>query len=72
MKYYVYGVGELAGIYDKASYAIQKAQKISGVVISSDQKYVWEKGNRDLAYSIEDVALSKKEKRHHLKHVSVI
>jgi len=59
VKYYVYGVGELAGIYDKASYAIQKAQKISGVVISSDQKYVWEKGNRDLAYSIEDVALSK-------------
>ena len=39
--------------------AIQKAQQISGVVISSDQKYVWEKGNRDLAYSIEDVALSK-------------
>lgn len=59
VKYYVYGVGELAGIYDKASYAIQKAQQISGVVISSDQKYVWEKGNRDLAYSIEDVALSK-------------
>ena len=59
VKYYVYGVGELAGIYDKASYAIQKAQKISGVVISSDQKYVWEKGNRDLAYSIEDVVLSK-------------
>ena len=48
VKYYVYGVGELAGIYDKASYAIQKAQKISGVVISSDQKYVWEKGNPDL------------------------
>ena len=59
VKYYVYGVGELAGIYDKASYAIQKAQQISGVVISSDQKYVWEKGNRDLAYSIEDVTLSK-------------
>ncbi len=35
VKYYVYGVGELAGIYDKASYAIQKAQQISGVVISS-------------------------------------
>ena len=49
----------MAGIYDKASYAIQKAQQISGVVISSDQKYVWEKGNRDLAYSIEDVTLSK-------------
>lgn len=59
VKYYVYGVGELSGIYDKASYAIQKAEQISGVVISSDQKYVWEKGNRDLAYSIEDVTLTK-------------
>lgn len=59
VKYYVYGVGELSGIYDKASYAIQKAQQISGVVISSDQKYVWEKGNRDLAYSIDDVAVTK-------------
>ena len=58
VKYYVYGVGELAGIYDKAAYAIQKADNISGVVISSDQSYVWEKGNRDLAYTIEGVSLT--------------
>lgn len=49
-RYYVYGVGELVAIYDKAAYAIQKAEQISGVVISSEQAYVWEKGNRDLVY----------------------
>lgn len=49
-KYYVYGVGKLVGIYDKAAYAIQKAEQISGVVISSEQSYIWEKGNRDLVY----------------------
>lgn len=49
-KYYVYGMGELVGIYDKAGYAIQKAQQVSGVVISSRQSYIWEKGNRDLVY----------------------
>ena len=44
-------MGELAAVYDKAVYAIQKAEQVSGVVISSRQTYVWEKGNRDLAYS---------------------
>ncbi len=58
-KYYVYGMGELVGIYDKAAYAIQKAEQVSGVVISSEQAYVWEKGNRDLEYST-DVGAFKK------------
>lgn len=58
-KYYVYGMGELVGIYDKAAYAIQKAEQVSGVVISSEQAYVWEKGNRDLVYST-DVGAFKK------------
>ena len=49
-KYYVYGMGELVEIYDKASYAIQKAEQVSGVVISAQQSYIWEKGNRDLIY----------------------
>ena len=52
-KYYVYGMGELAAVYNKAGYAVQKAEQVSGVVISSEQKYVWEKGNRDLVYSTE-------------------
>ena len=58
-KYYVYGMGELVAIYDKAAYAIQKAEQVSGVVISSEQAYVWEKGNRDLVYST-DVGAFKK------------
>lgn len=58
VKYYVYGMGELVGIYDRAGYAVQKAEQISGVVISSDQAYVWEKGNRDLAYSTDAAAFT--------------
>lgn len=50
-KFYVYGMGELIDVYDKAAYAIQKANEVAGVVISSEQQYVWERGNRDLVYS---------------------
>lgn len=53
LKYYVYGMGELTDVFDRASYAIQKAESISGVVISSSQTYIWEKGNRDLSYDTE-------------------
>ncbi|RGT72847.1 hypothetical protein DWX08_08315 [Ruminococcus sp. AF18-22] len=60
-KYYVYGVGELAAVYDKAGYAIQKAEQVSGVVISSDQSYVWEKGNRDLVYYTDAGTFKKEE-----------
>lgn len=51
-KYYVYGHGELRGIYDKAGEAIQKANEYNGVVVSEEQEYIWERGNRDLQYSI--------------------
>lgn len=60
-KFYVYGVGKLVGIYDKAAYAIQKAEQISGVVISSEQSYIWEKGNRDLVYYTETTPFLKAE-----------
>lgn len=60
-KFYVYGVGKLAAVYDKAAYAIQKAEQISGVVISSEQSYIWEKGNRDLVYYTEAAAFQKVE-----------
>ena len=46
-------MGELTDVFDRASYAIQKAESISGVVISSSQTYIWEKGNRDLSYDTE-------------------
>ncbi|MEG2783828.1 MAG: hypothetical protein RR920_06140 [Lachnospiraceae bacterium] len=55
VKYYVYGKGILMGIYDKAGYAVQKADEIGGVVVSSNQEYVWESGNRKLQYVIEDM-----------------
>lgn len=58
-KFYVYGMGELVAIYDKAGYAIQKANEVSGVVISSNQEYVWERGNRDLVYSTDAAAFGK-------------
>ena len=51
--YYVYGLGEMSGIYDNAAQAIQRAEEISGVVVSDKQDYIWEKGNRDLGYYIE-------------------
>ena len=57
-KFYVYGMGELVAIYDKAGYAIQRANELSGVVISSNQEYVWERGNRDLVYSTDAAAFS--------------
>lgn len=44
--YAVYGLGELAGMYSEAGEAIQKAETISGVVLSPGQRYVWEDGNR--------------------------
>lgn len=53
--FYVYGLGEMAGLYDKAGYAVQKADEVSGVVVSSKQAYVWERGNRDLQYRNPDI-----------------
>ena len=53
-KYYVYAQGELKGIYDTAGDAIVVADEYSGVVVASDQNYVWERGNRALEYSIEE------------------
>lgn len=58
-EFYVYGMGELLDIYDRAGYAVQRASEISGVVISSEQAYVWESGNRDLSYSTEAAAFQK-------------
>lgn len=52
--YYVYGNGKLMGIFEKAGYAITAADECDGVVISSDQSYVWERGNRYLTSSLSD------------------
>ena len=55
-KYYVYGNGELQGIYTTAGEAIRAADSFSGVVVASDQSYIWERSNRDIQYSIEGKA----------------
>ncbi len=65
-------MGELLDIYDRAGYAVQRASEISAVVISSEQAYVWESGNRDLSYSAEADAFRREEKRLRWKHVSGI
>lgn len=58
-KFYVYGMGHLAAVCESAGDAVQKAEQVSGVVVSSEQAYVWEKGNRDLVYSTEAAAFAK-------------
>lgn len=52
--YYVYGTGCFQGMYDRAGDAVIKADAVDGVVVSGDQKYVWERGNRYLEYMITD------------------
>lgn len=51
-RYYVYGYGKLQGSYENAGDAIQKADVFGGVVVNQNQAYVWERGNRDLKYTI--------------------
>ena len=53
-KYYVYGHGDIQGVYTKAGDAIKKANDYNGVVVDSSQNYVLERGNRNLQYSITD------------------
>lgn len=59
--YYVFGHGRLAAIYENAGQAIRMAEEVSGVVMSWNQSYVWEKGNRDLSYYTDVDAFSRQE-----------
>lgn len=59
--FYVYGHGEMEGVYNNAAHAILKAEELSGVVVSSEQEYIWEKGNRDLGFYIECEPFEKSE-----------
>lgn len=59
--YYVYGRGKLCGIYDKAGDAIIAADPVKGVVVTSKQTKIWERGNRQLSYNLENApAFAKK------------
>lgn len=53
-QYYVYGYGKLQGSYENAGDAIQKADLFGGVVVDQNQSYIWERGNRDLKYTIDN------------------
>lgn len=44
--FYVYGHGGQVGVFEEAGEAIELAEKLSGVVISPKQNYVWEADNR--------------------------
>lgn len=54
--YYVYGRGKLQGIYKTAGAAITKADELRGVVVTSKQTKVWERGNRQLRYNMENTS----------------
>ena len=45
-RFAVYGLGEMVGAYTDAGDAIQEAKMVSGVVVSPNQRIVWEDGNR--------------------------
>lgn len=46
LKYSVFALGEMAGVYEEAGEAIRAAEANGGVVISPKQNYVWEDRNR--------------------------
>ena len=54
-KCYVYALGELQGVYERASYAVIKANEVNGVAVSSRQAYVWERGNWPSVYEVENM-----------------
>lgn len=51
--YYVYGRGMLDSIHTSANTAIQRADELKGVVVDANQNYIWERGNRNDAASID-------------------
>ena len=65
--FYVYGHGEQAGVFKDAGEAIELAEKLSGVVLSPEQNYVWEADNRVAWYRNFNVsAFTMKDGENHL------
>lgn len=52
--FFVYGNGELLGIYDMAAVAIVQAEETAGVVTDYANNYIWERGNRALQYTVDE------------------
>lgn len=44
--YYVYAKGELESIYANVNTAVNRAEEMLGVVVDSNQQYIWERGNK--------------------------
>lgn len=55
-KFYVYAFGKMQGVYEQAGAAIQHANALKGVVVSSKQAYVWERGNWPTADEVEGIS----------------
>lgn len=45
--YVVYDIYGVAGVYQKATQAVQKADSVSGFVTDENNLYIWKKGNRN-------------------------
>lgn len=61
MKYYAFIMGELVDAYDEASEAIKAADEGVGVVLSSSNHLVWERGvkaNKSILSEVENLSLS--------------
>lgn len=56
-KYYVYGYGNIAGIYDDVSEAIVRADELSGVVIDEQGNYAWARISRPVEYQVSNVQM---------------
>lgn len=54
-KYYVYAQGELRGVYTRAAYALQNANLLSGVALTANQEYIWERRDHSSGYSNEEI-----------------
>lgn len=53
--YYVYGYGELQGIYQNAGYAVRRASEFNGVAVTARLANVYQSGNKASAYEIDDL-----------------
>ena len=53
-RYYVYALGELQGVYDHAGVAVQRADALEGVAVTSRQAYLFERGNLPTVYEVEN------------------
>lgn len=52
-KYYVYGHGELKGIFEHAGEAVRKAEEYGGSVVDARMSYIWEQGNQSRQHIVE-------------------